>query len=287
MVRGLLAAQFPQWAGLVVRPIAGTGTVNSIFRVGDELVARFPMQGEDSAETLALIEAEAEALREFAEASSVAAPLPVAVGRPGRGFPLHWSVQTWLPGEVAEPRGHGHSHDLAADLATLIAALRSRPTHGRAFAGTGRGGDLRDHHPWVERCLVESEGLLDTTALRALWARLADLPRSASNVMSHRDLTPYNLLVADDRLTGVVDGGDYGPADPALDLVVAWHLFEEPARSTLADRLGLDELEWARSAAWAFEQSIGLVWYYRDSSPRMADLGRSTLDRLLRARPDL
>jgi hypothetical protein len=45
-------------------------------------------------------------------------------------------------------------------------------------------------------------------------------------------------------------------------------------------------LEWARGAAWAFEQAMGLVWYYRESNPVMADLGRTTLGRIL-ADPDI
>ena len=41
-VARLVAAQFPQWAALPVRPVPSTGTVNAIFRIGDELYARLP-----------------------------------------------------------------------------------------------------------------------------------------------------------------------------------------------------------------------------------------------------
>lgn len=48
------------------------------------------------------------------------------------------------------------------------------------------------------------------------------LPRGAAgDVMSHRDLIPGNILVSGGRLTGILDAGDLGPADPALDLVAA------------------------------------------------------------------
>jgi aminoglycoside phosphotransferase (APT) family kinase protein len=42
LVRRLLAAQFPQWAGLPVRPVASAGTDHAIYRLGDRLVARLP-----------------------------------------------------------------------------------------------------------------------------------------------------------------------------------------------------------------------------------------------------
>ena len=101
--------------------------------------------------------------------------------------------------------------------------------------------------------------------------------------MTHGDLIPGNLLVADGRLTGVLDVGGLGPADPALDLVAAWHLLEPGPRQAFRDALGCGDLEWARGSAWAFEQAMGLVWYYAESNPAMSHTGRRTLERLTAA----
>ena len=43
-VRRLIAEQFPQWTALPVRPLASAGTVNALFRIGDQLTGRFPLQ---------------------------------------------------------------------------------------------------------------------------------------------------------------------------------------------------------------------------------------------------
>jgi aminoglycoside phosphotransferase (APT) family kinase protein len=51
VARDLIGAQFPQWRGLDVRRVASSGTDNAIFRVGDRLAARFPLQGADPAAT--------------------------------------------------------------------------------------------------------------------------------------------------------------------------------------------------------------------------------------------
>lgn len=99
--------------------------------------------------------------------------------------------------------------------------------------------------------------------------------------MSHGDLTPANLLVDGERLVGVLDGGGFAPADPALDLVAAWHMLDLGTRNVLRRELGVSPVEWRRGAAWAFQQSMGLVWYYRESNPGMSALGRSTLERIL------
>lgn len=49
------------------------------------------------------------------------------------------------------------------------------------------------------------------------------------------------------------------------------------------DELGSGGLDWARGQAWAFEQAMGLVWYYAGSNPVMSLLGRRTLRRLEQA----
>jgi aminoglycoside phosphotransferase (APT) family kinase protein len=99
--------------------------------------------------------------------------------------------------------------------------------------------------------------------------------------MTHGDLIPGNVLVSEGRLTGILDVGGLGPADPALDLVGAWHLLDHDRRKLLRDDLGCDDLEWERGKAWAFQQAMGAIWYYIETNPPMHHMGRRTLDRII------
>jgi aminoglycoside phosphotransferase (APT) family kinase protein len=280
-VRALVAAQFPRWAALPVVRVHSAGTVNALFRIGDRLAARFPLRpGEPDAVRRWLLE-EAAAAEELHGQTPVITPRPVAIGEPGEGYPLPWSVQTWVPGTTAVEVDPAGSSAFAGDLARFIAAVRAIATRGRTFDRAGRGGHLPDHDDWVATCLAESDRLLDTAPLRRLWAAWRDLPRTAPDVMTHGDLIPGNVLVTDGRLTGVIDVGGLGPADPALDLVAAWHLLDNGPRLVLRAQLGCDDLEWERGKAWAFEQAMGVVWYYAASNPVMSEMGRRTLARLL------
>jgi aminoglycoside phosphotransferase (APT) family kinase protein len=280
-VRELVAAQFPQWRGQPVRPVDSSGTVNAIFRIGDRLAARFPLQDGDAARVRARLVTEAEAAGELLGRTRFPTPEPVALGEPGAGYPLPWSVQTWLPGTAATEDDPAGSVEFAHDLAEFIAGVRAIDTRGRPFRGAGRGGDLAAHDAWMRTCFDRSGALLDVPRLRRMWTVLRELPRTAPDVMTHGDLIPGNVLLAGGRLAGILDVGGLGPADPALDLVAAWHLLDSGPRLALRVDLGVDDLEWKRGKAWAFEQAIGLVWYYVESNPVMSRTGRRTLDRLL------
>jgi aminoglycoside phosphotransferase (APT) family kinase protein len=281
-VRELVGSQFPDWRDLAITEVDSTGTVNAIFRIGGRLAARFPLLPGDAAAVRRELEAEAAAARELTGRTRFATPEPAAIGEPGAGYPLPWAVQTWLPGVTALDEDPGESTAFAQDLAEFIAGVRAIGTRGRAFGGRGRGGDLRPHDQWMQTCLERSEQLLDVPRLRRLWAAMRDLPRGPDpDVMSHRDLIPGNVLVSGGRLTGILDAGDAGPADPALDLVGAWHLLEDGPRQVLRAGLRCADLEWERGRAWAFQQAMGLVWYYADSNPAMSRTGRRTLERIL------
>lgn len=281
IARQMIRDQFPQYRQEDIASVGSSGTVNAIFRIGSKSAARFPLRAMNPVECADMLRSEAAAMVEIGEYCSFPTPQPIGLGEPGPRYPMPWALQTWIEGEVATPRGLSGSTTFALDLAHLVASLRQADTRGRRFDGQGRGGHLPDHDDWMAVCLENSEGLLDVARLRDLWARFRELPSAGPVVMSHKDLIPANLLVRGERLAGVLDGGSFGPADPSLDLVVAWHLLDHERRATFRSDLQVEDLLWKRGAAWAFQQAMGLVWYYRITNPAMSALGRSTLARIL------
>lgn len=120
------------------------------------------------------------------------------------GYPLPWSVQTWLPGTTASHRDPAASVGFARDLAAFIAEVRTIAVGDRTFSGSGRSGHLPSHDAWMDVCFAQSEAPLDVGTLR----RLCELPRTALDAMTHGDLMPGNVLVSDAvRLAGVLDVG--------------------------------------------------------------------------------
>ena len=96
LVRRLLAEQFPEWAGLPLRRIEPSGTVNAIFRLGDELSARLPRRRGPTEPG----STELDWLPKLAPQLPVEVPVPVAQGRPGDGYPWFWEIHNWVEGET-------------------------------------------------------------------------------------------------------------------------------------------------------------------------------------------
>lgn len=213
-VHELIERQYPQWADRQIHSLRTVGTVNAIFRLGDDLAARFPLRAMDPDRARQWLRDEAAAASELAAVSPVPTPVTVAIGEPDNGYPLPWTVQTWVPGQDATIEDPTGSHAFALDLVALIARLRAADTGGRRFTGEGRGGHLPDNDGWVETCFRQSDGLLDVRPLRAMWAEFRELPEVDADVMCHGDLTPPNVLVRAGRLVGVLDGGGSAPPIP-------------------------------------------------------------------------
>ncbi len=135
LVTELIDAQFPRWRGLPVSRVDSPGTVNAIFRVGDRLAARLPLRGGDPAAARRALESEAAAARELAGATRFPVPEQVALGEPGPGYPLPWSVQRWLPGRTGDEDDPAGSVPFARDLAEFIAGVRAIDPRGRKFSG--------------------------------------------------------------------------------------------------------------------------------------------------------
>jgi aminoglycoside phosphotransferase (APT) family kinase protein len=280
-VARLVASQFPQWRDLPVRPVTSHGTVNALFRLGDEIVLRFPLRPSLDAGLRDRLSTEQERARRLAAHVPVPVPEPLGLGEPGQGYPGPWTAYSWIPGETASRERIGDPGEFARDLAGFVSALHGMDTGGRTWDGRTRGGPLPRRDESVRRALDESARLTDTGRLARIWARCLEAPRDAADVWIHSDLMPGNLLVRDGRLAGVIDVEDVCVGDPAVDLMPAWNLMAPGPRQVYRRALGVSDATWERGRGWAVVQAIVALPYYVGTNPVMADTARRTLDAVL------
>ncbi|MFI2651533.1 aminoglycoside phosphotransferase family protein [Micromonospora fulviviridis] len=255
LVRRLVAEQFPRWAHLPVAAVARQGWDNRTFRLGDHLVVRLP-----SAEGYVPgVAKEDRWLPVLARHLPLPVPEPVATGRPGAGYPYPWSVRRWLPGDTLGAAGEVDRSAVARDLGAFLTALRRAPTVGGPAAG--RHSCFRGCHPSaygdeVEQALDALGGRVDTAACQDVWARALTSAWPAAPVWFHGDVAVGNLLVAEGRLSAVIDFGTCGVGDPACDLVPAWTWFAGPERQLFREAVGLPDDAWRRARGWALWKAL-------------------------------
>lgn len=278
VVARLAAEQFPQWQDRELHPVASTGTVNALFRLGEDVVLRFPLQPRTDEAMLESLTKEQDNARRIAGATRLEVPEPLGIGRPGEGYAGWWTAYRWIDGATA---GDENVHDqvrFAEDLAQLVLALQAMDVAGRSWDGHSRGGPLSTRSAGVRQALAQSTELTDVPALTRVWERCLAAGRGDQpDVWLHGDLMPGNLLVRDGRLAAVIDCETVCVGDPAVDLIPAWNLMTATGRSAYRRALAVDDATWERGRGWAIAQAIVALPYYVDSNPVMASTARRTL----------
>jgi aminoglycoside phosphotransferase (APT) family kinase protein len=253
----LVAAQFPRWAALPVRPVAGGGWDNRTFRLGEEMLVRLP-----SAERyVAQVAKEQFWLPRLAPRLPLPIPAPLAMGAPGEGYPWPWSVYRWIEGATAAA-SIIDDVKLAVDLAHFLAALQRLDAEGGPVAGAHnffRGGPLTVYDAETRRAVAKLGGRIDAGAVLAVWDTALAADWRGPPVWVHGDVTAGNLLVQGGRLSAVIDFGCCGVGDPACDLAVAWTYLEGEAREAFRAALPLDAETWARARGWTLWKAL-IVW---------------------------
>jgi len=255
VVSCLIAEQFPQWADLGVRRVELDGSDNSTFRLGDGMLVRLPS---DKA-YVPQIEKEHRWLPALAAHLPLPIPEPLAKGAPGCGFPTAWSVYRWLPGEPAAIVGITDLDRLAVDLGGFLAALQRIPTAGGPPAGAhsfSRGGPVSALDEQTRATIELLGDEIDATGANAVWDSALSAEWAGSDVWVHGDVTGSNLLLAEDRLCGVIDFGCSAVGDPACDLTPAWTTFELTSREAFRAALQFDPGTWARARGWALWKAL-------------------------------
>lgn len=255
VVAELIEEQFPRWANMPVRAVARQGWDNRTFRLGDDLSVRLPR-----AEPYAAgVQKESRALDFLDGRLPVSVPSVVALGEPGRGYPLPWSIRRWLDGDTVDESAGLDRVRLAIDLGSLLRVLMSLPVD--AGTAAGRHSFYRGSHPSaysdeVQTALEQLHGRVDAERCRSVWLTATTSAWGSPPVWFHGDVAVGNLLVSDGRLSAMIDFGTCGVGDPACDLVMAWTYFEGDARDAFRDAVGLDAATWRRARGWALWKAL-------------------------------
>jgi len=274
LVRRLLAEQFREWAHLPLRRVEPSGTVNAIFRLGDELSVRLPRRAGPTQPG----GKELDWLPRLAPLLPVEIPRPVGQGWPSGEYPWFWAVHTWVEGETV-PVAEIDAIRAARDLAALVGALQRVDPEG---APAGRGIPLADRDEQMDYWFSK----FGREQVRVEWERAVAAPVwEGPPVWHHGDLDARNWLVRAGRISGVIDWGSMGVGDPACDVMVAWKLHSAAARDAFREALPTDDATWERARGWAISQAVAALAYYTpETNPSLYGEAESWLELALSER---
>lgn len=277
LVQRLLADQHPDLADLEPTELAN-GWDNVMFRLGPALTVRLPRR--QLAADLVLNEQRW--LPSLAGRLSLPVPEPVRTGRPTSYYPWHWSVLRWLPGRPADGREPLDQPTAAVDLGRFLAELH-HPAPIDAPVNRFRGGPLADRDAGMRDRMATLGPAIDAAAVTACWNECVALPRwDGPPMWLHGDLHPLNLLMADGRISAVIDFGDITSGDPATDLAIGFSLIDAEHRDAFrraaeSSHRSLDAATWGRARGWCLSVGVAIAANSADN-PTMARIGHDMIE---------
>lgn len=269
LVKRLIAAQFPQWTHLPVRTVPREGWDNRTYRLGEDMTVRLP----SAAGYAAAVEKEQRWLPVLAPQLPLPVPAPLAKGQPDLGYPYHWSVNRWLPGEPAAHERVADLNEFATDLADFLIALRNLDSTGGPAAGAHSfyRGAPPAHYDGETRAAVAKLGdRIDGDRALKVWDEALAAAYTGPPVWFHGDVAQGNLLVDGGRLSAVIDFGTSGVGDPACDLAITWTFFHAENREAFRRAISVDDGTWARGRGWTIWKSLIVLADQIDSDPEGA-----------------
>ncbi|WP_437827138.1 aminoglycoside phosphotransferase family protein [Sorangium sp. So ce1153] len=255
LVSRLVAAQFPQWADLPIRPVAWDGWDNRTFHLGERMKVRLP-----SAEGyVAQVEKEHRWLPRLAPLLPLAVPTPLVLGRPGFGYPWPWSVYGWIEGETASVERIADLAGFATELGRFLVALQRIDAAGGPLAGEHnffRGGPLSVYDAETRQTIAAVARDVDAGGATEVWEAALAARWRGPPVWVHGDIAVGNLLVKEGSLRAIIDFGSSGVGDPACDLVITWTFFAGESRDAFRAAVPADSATWARARGWALWKAL-------------------------------
>lgn len=275
LVKDLIAAQFPQWSGLPVRPVEKSGHDNRTFHLGDAMSVRLPSGKAYEAQ----VQKESRWLPYLQAQLDFPVSAPLAVGQPSAQYPYFWSVNRWIEGCTLLEEPPEDCAALAAALASALKKLQQIDCTGGPEAGAHnfyRGCSPAVYDGGTRAALDALRGRLPTDRLAAVWADCTAAPYTDRGVWVHGDIAPGNILMRDRRFCGLIDFGILGTGDPACDYAMAWTYFEAAERRVFLGGLSCGMI--ARARGWALWKSLIT---YDDENPDSRQAARHAVREIL------
>lgn len=277
IIKTLIEEQFPQYKNLPINEFDTTGTVNSIFKLGNNYYIRLPLTEmyKDSILT------EYKILPYLSKKLTIEIPHPIHLGIPNNLYPFHWGIYNWIDGDCYDDNKITNFQEIISGLANFIKELHSV----ELFEGAPKAGrkPLLDLNIMTMDALNNSKDEIDCKKAIKIWDSLLNTPVwDNKSVWIHADLLKSNVLIKDNHISGIIDFGSAGIGDPAFDIIPAWSLFSFENRTIFRDKLKVNDIIWNRACAYALHQAAIGIPYYRNTNESFVKQSVYTINEIIK-----
>jgi aminoglycoside phosphotransferase (APT) family kinase protein len=198
-------------------------------------------------------------------------PVPIAKGNPDEDYPFSWSINKWMEGDTLTHNNIANINEFALDLSEFLKELQSidaleGPPGGEHNYYRGCPLTSFKFNEWTLSALDTLGNTIDRDKCLTIWNRAIATEWTKEPVWIHGDVAPGNLLVANGRLSAVIDFGIMAIGDPAADLAIAWTFFDATSREVFLKSIGLDKDTEDRARGWALWKAlVTCIWEDKES----------------------
>ncbi len=284
-IAAIVAADLPAIAPVVAKTL-GAGWDYTTFVVNDRWVFRFPKRHQTARALLREIDMLDGLAREL-DASRIAVPRYRHRVERSITYPTGYAGYALLPGRPLLGLDCEHGERIAREVGEFLGALhRVTPTEPKRVRD-----ELPDWVPDFRRELDKTAAGMPPHLAEAGRALLATSPPAMSQAprFTHADLGVEHILVDESthRVTGIIDWGDAGWADPIGDFVGLWTWGGDRVAAAALDaaRTEIGQASWTRLRYWGACYAMGTAYYgYNSGQVSLLETALSWLERMYRNR---
>lgn len=227
-VTKLLSSQFPDFSDLQVRDVNFSGHDNYTFRLGNDFSIRMP---KDKKYEKSIIN-ESIYLQKIQSSLSFEIPYHMKLGKPSEYYDLHWSINKWVDGEGLNQlkKESLNLKEIAKDLAKFLNELHKVDIENGITPSKDnfhRGGDLAVYNDEMINALSKIEDKNYRRKVEKVWIDALNTDTSKKQTWIHGDFAVGNILLNNNKVSGIIDFGQMAVGDFSCDLVIAWNFFDE------------------------------------------------------------
>ncbi len=260
LVRSCLQEQFPELIPIKAIKHIGEGWDNKVFLVNEEFIFRFPRRKI----AVALLERENTVLNNLPAFLNIKIPIPEYKGSPTSSYPYIFQGYKMING-LSSYQAPLSVQDRIASLAAFAGFLKQLhnidETHALAIGAQPQVFDrvmvnktAKALNERVAKIIARKICCINEACFQQELITAKKIVLPADNIcLVHGDLDCRHLIFNNNQLTGIIDWGDMGINNKAVDLAVVWNFYPISCHPLFFNYYGNVD-----AATWQYARFLGL-----------------------------